>query len=105
MALTLEKVKEELGIDGNDSFTNNRLNRYIQLADKYLVGAVGENYPKDDERAIQIALLIIEDLYDRKSYNVKENSSISKLKNSLLMQLKWGENNDNLQQSNQDSET
>lgn len=98
IALNVDKVKEELGIDFDDSFTDKRLERYIKLAHEYLVGAIGEEYPEDDERALQLALFVIEDLYERKSYTVKENSSINKLKNSLLMQLKWGDKDSNLQQ-------
>lgn len=81
---TLEEVKDELGIDYNDNDT--RLNRYILLADTWLKGAVGE-YDKTDERAKQLALLVIEDLYDRNSNSVKENATIAKLKNDFIMQL------------------
>lgn len=82
--LTLEEVKEELGIDFSDH--DKRLTRYIKLAKEWLDGAIN-NYNENDERAKQLALLIIEDLYDRNSNNVKENTTISKLKNDFIMQL------------------
>ena len=50
--LTASNVKEELGIDTADSAIDSRLNRYIKVADAYLKGAISENYPPDDERAI-----------------------------------------------------
>ncbi len=100
--LTAGIVKEELGIDTTDSAVENRLTRYIRVADAYLKGSVNENYPADDERAIELALLIIEDLYDRNSTTVKENSTIEKLKADFILQLKV-ENMDDTKSKNNDS--
>ena len=91
--LTLSQVKEELGIDCTDKSTDARLTRYIGVADSWLKGAIGDNYPSDDERAIQLALLIIEDLFDRNANTVKENSIINKLKQDFILQLQM-ENKD-----------
>ena len=91
--LTLSQVKEELGIDYTDKSTDARLNRYISVADSWLKGAIGNDYPSDDERAIQLALLIIEDLFDRNANTVKENSTINKLKQDFILQLQM-ENKD-----------
>ena len=85
--ITLSQVKEEIGIDYTDTSTDARLNRYIKVADSWLKGTIGDNYPSDDERAIQLALLIIEDLYDRNANTVKENSTINKLKQDFILQL------------------
>lgn len=86
--LSVDDVKKELGIDFSDTNTDDRLKRYIQVADAWLKAAVGD-YNNDDERAKQLALLIIEDLFDRNSNSVKENATINKLKNDFIMQLKW----------------
>lgn len=86
--LSVDEVKQELGIDFSDKNIEERLKRYITLAEAWLSGAVGD-YDKTDERAKQLALLIIEDLFDRNSNTVKENATINKLKNDFLMQLKW----------------
>lgn len=85
--ITLSQVKEELGIDYTDKSIDARLTRYISVADSWLKGAIGDNYPSDDERAIQLALLIIEDLFDRNANTVKENSVINKLKQDFILQL------------------
>lgn len=82
--LTLDEVKKELSIDFNDH--DSRLERYILIAKEWLDGAVS-NYDENDERAKQLALFIIEDLYDRNANTVKENITISKLKNDFIMQL------------------
>ena len=56
------------------------------------------------ERAIELALLIIEDLYDRNSTTVKENSTIEKLKADFILQLKV-EGMDDLKPKDSDSKT
>lgn len=98
--LTLEEVKKELGIDFNDH--DERLTRYIKLAQEWLDGAVG-SYQENDERAKQLVLFVVEDLYERSSSIVKENNTISKLKNDFIMQLKYEDNNGNVQSTNNDS--
>lgn len=85
--LTTQEVKDYLDIDFNDEITDRKINRFINVADSYLKGTIGDNYPKDDERAKQLALFIIEDLYDRNSYNIKENITLEKLKNNFILQL------------------
>lgn len=94
--LTLDEVKEELTIDSDDSFTNKRLTRYIEVAKLWLLGAI-DDCNLYDERAKQLALLVIDDLYDRNSYTVKESANIAKLKNTLIMQLTWGDKDSNIQ--------
>lgn len=93
--LTLSEIKQELGIDFDDH--DERLSRYIDLAYKWLDGAI-DQYNPCDERVKQLALLFIEDLYDR-NLSVKEKTTISKIKNDLLMQLQCesrGDSNGNL---------
>lgn len=82
------EVKNYLGIDYDDEISNNNITRYIKVAKQYLEGAI-DNLPKDDERVKQLALFIIEDLYDRSSYSVKENATLNKLKQSLIFQLQY----------------
>ena len=83
---TLEEVKDYLGIDFEDVVSNRNIQRYINVAESYLKGAIS-NLPTDDERVKQLALFIIEDLYDRGSYSMKENSTLEKMKNDFILQL------------------
>ena len=85
--VTLAEVKDYLGIDYDDDISNRNIEKYILVADSYLKGSIGDTYPSDDERAKQLALFIIEDLYDRGSYSVKENKAIESLKNDFILQL------------------
>ena len=83
---TLEEVKDYLGIDFDDEVSNRNIQRYINVAESYLKGAIG-NLPTNDERVKQLTLFIVEDLYDRGSYSVKENSTLEKMKNDFILQL------------------
>lgn len=83
---TIEEVKDYLGIDFDDDVSNRNINRYIKVAKNYLEGAISK-LPENDERVKQLTLFIIEELYDRGSYSVKENSTIEKMKNDFIMQL------------------
>ena len=85
---TLEEVKDYLGIDYDDEKSERNIKCYIKVKKKYLDSAI-DNFDdlRRDERVKQLALFIIEDLYDRKATSVKESSSLMKLKNSLLTQL------------------
>lgn len=80
------EVKEYLGIDFDDEATDNNIKLYIDVAKEYLTGAI-DNFNENDTRAKQLALFIIEDLYERNTYKVKENSTLQKLKHSLMFQL------------------
>ena len=84
---TIDEIKDFLGIDYDDDVSNRNIKKYMSVADSWLKGAIGENYPRNDERAKQLALFVIEDLYDRGSYSVKENKNIEKMKNDFVMQL------------------
>ena len=85
---TYEEVKDYLGIDYDDDKSKRNIERSIKVAKKYLDSAI-DNFDdlRRDERVKQLALFTIEDLYDRKATSIKENSSIVKLKNSILTQL------------------
>ena len=84
---TIDEVKDYLGIDYDDDVSNRNIKKYMSVADSWLKGAIGKNYPKNDERAKQLALFVIEDLYDRSSYSVKENKTLEKMRDDFLLQL------------------
>ena len=83
---TVVEVKDYLGIDFEDNISDRNIERYINVAKSYLEGAISK-LPENDERVKQLALFIIEDLYDRGSYSVKENSTLEKMKNDFILQL------------------
>lgn len=78
--LTVEVEAEE------NQVVKRNIIRLIKFSDMYLQGAIGEKYPKEDERAKQIALLVISDLYD---YRDLDSKNISNTTRKLLNDLEW----------------
>lgn len=86
--VSLEDVKSYLGLDDiEDQFVKKNIIRQINVAELYLEDAIGENYPRDDERAKELALMLVGDMYDNRS--TKEvSSNTRKLFNQMCLQLK-----------------
>ena len=85
--LSVEEVKSYLGIDYSDANTDIRLNKLINVADKYLEGALGKDYPEDDYRVTELALIVISDLYDNHDLNEKVSGNIRKLVSDFSLQI------------------
>ena len=75
----VEEVEEDKVIKRN-------IIRLINFSNLYLQGAIGKNYPTEDERAKQIALLVISDLYD---YRDLDSKNISNTTRKILNDLEW----------------
>lgn len=88
LELSIDEIKNYLGIDYIDDSIESRLNRLCRTVHKYLEGAIGKNYPTDDERVIEIALIVIEDLYDNHDLNEKVSGNVRRLVTDFSMQLK-----------------
>lgn len=86
--LTVQDVKDYLGIDYTDEMTERRLTRAMAVSDAFLKGALGENYPADDYRAQELALMIIADIYDHRELTAKEQVSYRKLAHDLELQIR-----------------
>ena len=85
---TIEDVKDYLGIDYADSMVERNITRSIATADAYLKGAIGENYPTDDPRVKELALILISDLYDKRGVIEKVSGNIRRLVDDMILQLK-----------------
>lgn len=88
LKISVEEVMEYLGIDYEDDPTENRINHLISVANLHLKGALGENYPGEDTRVKEMALIIIEDLYDNHDLNDKVSGNIRRLINDFTLQIK-----------------
>lgn len=86
--LSSEEVKDYLGIDWTDEAMERRIKRSILVADKYLEGAIGKDYPREDPRAQELALMIIADIYDHNELTQKERTTYRKLAYDFEWQLK-----------------
>lgn len=86
--VSLDEVKDNLGIDYADEMVERNINRAIKTADAYLKGSIGENYPTEDPRAKELALIIISDLYDNRGLNSTVSGNTRRLVDDLSLQLR-----------------
>lgn len=85
---TVDEVLYYLGIDYADDMINRNIERAIRTADAYLKGAIGDNYPTDDPRAKELALIFIADLYDNRGMMEKVSGNVRRLVDDFMLQLK-----------------
>lgn len=88
MVVTVEDVKAYLGIDYADDMVNANIERAINTADAYLKGSIGSDYPVDDPRAKELALIIISDLYDNRGLQSNVSGNTRRLVDDLSLQLR-----------------
>lgn len=88
--LTIDEVLDYLGIDYADDKVNRNITRAISTADKIIQGSVGVNYPVEDARAKELALIIVSDLYDIRGTTCRDNVSnnVRRLVEDMSLQLK-----------------
>lgn len=85
---TSDEVLYYLGIDYADNMVLKNVERSIKTADAYLKGAVGDNYPTDDPRAKELALIFIADLYDNRGVIEKVSGNVRRLIDDFMLQLR-----------------
>lgn len=86
--VTVQDVLDELGYDIADEMVTRNITRAINTADAYLKGSIGENYPKEDPRAKELALMIITDIYDNKGLKETVSGNTRKLVDDMSLQLR-----------------
>lgn len=86
--VTVNDVLTYLGIDYMDDMVESNITRIIKTADAYLKGSIGENYPVDDAKAKELALIIISDLYDNRGLNSTVSGNTRRLVDDLSLQLR-----------------
>ena len=85
---TLEEVLGYLGYDYADEMVKRNVNRCIATADAYLKGSIGDNYPAEDPRVKELALIFISDLYDNRGMIEKVAGNVRKLIDDMCLQLR-----------------
>lgn len=86
--VTIREAFDYLGIDYEDNMVFANVNRAIRTADAYLKGSIGENYPIDDPRAKELALIIVSDLYDNRGLQSTISGNTRRLVDDLSLQLR-----------------
>ena len=87
--LTEAELLDYLGIDyAEDHMVRNNVVSAIVLADAYLKGAIGEDYPTDDPRAKELAKIVAADIYNNRGMTEKIAYTVRKLVKDLELQLR-----------------
>lgn len=86
--VTREEVLLYLGIDYADDMVNSNIDRLINTADSYLKGSIGVNYPVNDPRVKELALIIISDLYENRGLYTTVSGNTRRLVEDFSMQLR-----------------
>lgn len=86
--VTVAEALAYLGIDYADDVVTANVERTIKTANAYLKGSIGEDYPVEDPRAKELALIIISDLYDNRGIQSTISGNTRKLVDDLSLQLR-----------------
>ena len=86
--VSVDEVLAYLGIDYSDDMVKSNIERTINTADAYLKGSIGKNYPVEDPRSKELALIIISDLYDNRGLNTTVSGNTRRLVDDLSLQLR-----------------
>ena len=87
--LTESELLDYLGIDyAEDRMVRNSVVSAIVLADAYLKGAIGEDYPTDDPRAKELAKIVAADIYNNRGMTEKIAYTVRKLVKDFELQLR-----------------
>ena len=84
----VEEALAYLGIDYADDMVIRNIERAIKTADAYLKGSIGENYPVDNPKSKELALIVISDLYDNRGLNSTVSGNTRRLVDDLSLQLR-----------------
>ena len=86
--VSVDEVLAYLGIDYADDMVDINIERAIKTADAYLKGSIGENYPVQDPRSKELALLLVADLYDNRGLTSTVSGNTRRLVEDLSLQLR-----------------
>lgn len=86
--VSVDEVLAYLGIDYADDMVKANISRAIKTADAYLKGSIGSDYPIDDPRSKELALLVVSDLYDNRGLSSTVSGNTRRLVDDLSLQLR-----------------
>lgn len=84
----VDEVKVYLGIDYEDEMVYRNIDRIIKTADAYLKGSIGNDYPVEDPRIKELALMICSDLYENRGLSSTVSGNTRRLVDDLSLQLR-----------------
>lgn len=85
--ISVDEMLDYMGIDYADDMCIRNIKRSIKTTDAYLKGAIGKDYPVEDARAKELALVIASDFYENRSLEAPVGNT-RKLVQDLILQLR-----------------
>ena len=86
--ITLNEAKAYLRVDLADEADENNLQRAIEVADKWMIGAVGRGYDDEVPRAKELMLKIVGDIFDNRTTTEMNQNNVNRLFYDLALQLR-----------------
>lgn len=86
--VSVDEVLAYLGIDYADDMVKSNIARMINTADAYLKGSIGDDYPVEDPRSKELALILVADLYDNRGLTSAVSLKTRRLVDDLSLQLR-----------------
>ena len=85
MAVTLEEVKEYLRVEGPEE--DGLIQGLMGAAEEYIQAGVG-SYDRESERAKILTKIVVQNLYDNRTYTEAQAEQIKHLVRSFMLQLR-----------------
>lgn len=86
--LLVEDMLDYMGIDYADEKVLKNIGNAIKTADAYLKGSIAEDYPVEDPRCIELAKIIVSDLYDNRGLKDTISGNTRKLVDDMSLQVR-----------------
>lgn len=86
--ITPNEAYKYLGIDIIDDDIAFNVAALVQVANSYMIGALGADYPVDDPRVKQVEKMLVCDLYDHREMSDKASGATRRLVDSMLLQIR-----------------
>ena len=86
--ITLNEAKAYLRVDLADEADEYNLQRAIEVADKWMIGAVGRGYDDEDPREKELMLKIVGDIFDNRTTTEMNQNNVNRLFYDLALQLR-----------------
>lgn len=77
----------EIGLAEADEMVAANVKNSIAAAEGWLVGALGQTFPREDSRVKQLALIVAADFYDNREFTAAASNSVRRLVDDLRMQV------------------
>lgn len=87
--VSIEDVFAYIGLDFFDEAAERNILRHMKTAERFVIGSIGDDFPRNDPRVQEIALMVINDLYENRGIMTTTTAgNARKLLNDFSLQLR-----------------